>query len=265
MPDRIVREGILDSDRVNNLSAGAELFYRRLMSKADDFGRYNGHPKVLLAHCYPLQVDRYSVADVKRWLTECEREDLIFTYEVDGKPYLEIRNFGQRLRQKKQKWPPPPRTCVDDKQLRLIPDSNMLSIDSPEIESESESEVTTTTTKSAFAMGNEQNTPDATVERKPPADYPRPGKKPVEMLSPSQPLLALVDEVLRDFAESVLGTPPTTVVRQIAVVLMRACPGDPEGQFRTLMQAKYDGGYQPRSWRWFVTVLKNAVRDGEVA
>ena len=44
MPNRILRDGILMSPRVNVLSSEAELFYRRLMSVVDDYGRFSAHP-----------------------------------------------------------------------------------------------------------------------------------------------------------------------------------------------------------------------------
>ena len=117
MPDRIVREGILESERVNALSFEAEVFYRRLMSKADDYGRYNANGKILRASLYPLQLDRVSLSNVSEWLSECQTVGLITVYTVDGKPYLEIHNFGQRMRQKREKWPPPPcckNACVEN-------------------------------------------------------------------------------------------------------------------------------------------------------
>jgi hypothetical protein len=36
MPNRILRAGIITSDRVNALDFGAEVFYRRLMSAVDE-------------------------------------------------------------------------------------------------------------------------------------------------------------------------------------------------------------------------------------
>ena len=42
MPNRIIREGILSSDRVDQLDPPAEVFYRRLMSKVDDHGLFDG-------------------------------------------------------------------------------------------------------------------------------------------------------------------------------------------------------------------------------
>ena len=40
MPSRIIRDGILTSERINALTERAELFYRRLMSVVDDYGRF---------------------------------------------------------------------------------------------------------------------------------------------------------------------------------------------------------------------------------
>lgn len=100
MPNRILREGIIESERINSLSPEAELFYRRLMSKADDYGRFHGHPALILAACYPLQLDLISQSNVSEWLAECAHDDreLVIVYEVSGKTYLQISNFGQRTR-----------------------------------------------------------------------------------------------------------------------------------------------------------------------
>lgn len=108
MPDRIVRVGILTSDAVNSLSWAAETFYRRLMSVVDDYGRFDGRPAVLRATLYPLKLDRVSERDVETWLRNCEETGLVTCYTADGKPYVEIQKFDQRLRAKNSKWPPPP-------------------------------------------------------------------------------------------------------------------------------------------------------------
>lgn len=41
------------------------------------------------------------------WVEECERAKVLFTYEVDGKKYLRIVNFGQRLRNMRGTFPQP--------------------------------------------------------------------------------------------------------------------------------------------------------------
>lgn len=107
MPDRIVRAGILTSDPVNELSWGAEVFYRRMLSVVDDYGRYDGRAPLLRAHLYPLKIDKVSEADVGKWLTECVTAGLVSLYRVALRPYVEVVKFGQRVRADKSKWPAP--------------------------------------------------------------------------------------------------------------------------------------------------------------
>lgn len=114
VPSRIVREGILTSEKVCSLSWDAETFYRRLMSIVDDFGRYYANPKLLRAACYPLQLDQVSDADVGKWLSKSRKAALVSVYEVEGKQYLEILNFKQQVRAKASKFPNPPNACVAD-------------------------------------------------------------------------------------------------------------------------------------------------------
>lgn len=114
MPNRIIREGILDSERVNSLGWAAEVFYRRLLNVVDDFGRYDGRLRMLKVRLYPLK-DNVSDSNITRWLDEVQTSGLVRVYEVKGKPYLEVIDFGQQIRAKKSKFPPPnDSTCVAD-------------------------------------------------------------------------------------------------------------------------------------------------------
>jgi hypothetical protein len=96
MPSRILREGIITSESVNKLSHEAELFYRRLMSVMDDYGRYYANPAILRPACYPLQIDRVSEETVKRSLNECLALGLLVLYD-NGK-HLYCPNFRQQRR-----------------------------------------------------------------------------------------------------------------------------------------------------------------------
>lgn len=114
MPVRMIRPGILSSQRVNALSTEAEIFYRRLMSVVDDFGRFDADLKILTSSCYPLTFDRIPPSSVGAWLTECcqsfseeSRNPLITVYSTNGKKYLQINDFGQRTRTE-SKFPQPP-------------------------------------------------------------------------------------------------------------------------------------------------------------
>lgn len=117
MPNRILREGILTSRRVNRLKPQAEVFYRRLMSVVDDFGRYWADPSLLRAGCFPLRIDEVREADIVRLLAEVQQADLIALYAVEGESYLELLDFRQQRRAKSSKFPQPP---ADAEQLRSV-------------------------------------------------------------------------------------------------------------------------------------------------
>jgi len=108
MPNRMIRDGILTSERVDLLNWAEEVFYRRLQSVVDDYGRYYAKPELLVAACYPLRIRKVSDSDVGKFLTACVSAGLVSTYQAnDGKQYLEILDFGQRI-QAKSKFPDPP-------------------------------------------------------------------------------------------------------------------------------------------------------------
>ena len=107
MPDRIIRAGIITSDRMSQLTWFAEVFYRRLMSVVDDFGRFDARPAILRSALFPLQIDRVGNDEVEDGLRECAAAGLVQLYRVDNKPYLELLDFRQRMRSQKSKWPAP--------------------------------------------------------------------------------------------------------------------------------------------------------------
>lgn len=118
MPNRILREGILTSERIAKLSWPAEVFYRRLMSVVDDFGRYYANATLLRAACFPLQLEKVSDADIAKWTRETEEAALVSVYPAeDGKRYLQLRDFRQQVRAKASKFPQPP---ADAEQLQCI-------------------------------------------------------------------------------------------------------------------------------------------------
>lgn len=133
MPTRILRDGILTSDAVNALSLGGEVFYRRLMSLVDDYGRYEARPTILLTRLYPLQLDRVKAADIERWLQECTELNLVLIYAAAGKPYLQLLNFNQRV-QSRSKWPEPPAHIPSNvlRETRDSPESAVTHRDPPE-------------------------------------------------------------------------------------------------------------------------------------
>jgi hypothetical protein len=135
MPSRILRDGILTSVPINRLSPGAELFYRRLMSVVDDYGRYYAIPGLLRAACYPLQLDRIREDDVISWLIECTKlshsdtkEPLIVVYAVQGKECLQITKFKQQYKTK-PKFPEPPSILTEPLTNRTRPVNESVHLD----------------------------------------------------------------------------------------------------------------------------------------
>lgn len=128
MANRLLRDWT-NSDRVDKITVQAEIFFVRLIMKADDYGCFWADPKRLKANLFPLKSDSRDT-DISRWIAECEKAGLIVVYESDKKKYLQIVDFGQRLRTKQSRFPLP-----NDGDLRTI-DSNPR----PELEEEVEEE-----------------------------------------------------------------------------------------------------------------------------
>jgi hypothetical protein len=123
MPNRIVRDAILASESVCSLPWAEEVFYRRLMSICDDYGRHEANAQLLRSKCYPLQTDHVRVTDISRWMAACQKAGLILVYEVAGKEFLEIQRFGQQQRSV-SKYPSPPST--DSSCNQLIADAHLV-------------------------------------------------------------------------------------------------------------------------------------------
>lgn len=104
MANRILRDWTA-SEKMEALSLGAEVFFTRLIMKADDYGSFHANPKLLKAALFPLK--EYSLKQVDGWLTECVENKLIGKYDVDGKTYIRIINFGQRLQNMRNAFPGP--------------------------------------------------------------------------------------------------------------------------------------------------------------
>lgn len=106
MPNRILRDWT-DSYTINDLSAEAERLFLRLIMKADDWGRFHGDERLILAACFPL-LHSICIADVTRWLGECVALDCLVIYEDErGRKFLQINNFKQQTRAKSSKFPDP--------------------------------------------------------------------------------------------------------------------------------------------------------------
>lgn len=104
MANRILRDWT-SSEKMETLSLGAEVFFTRLIMKADDYGSFHANTKLLKAALFPLK--DHTLKQVDGWLVECVAAGLIGKYEVEGKSYIRIVNFGQRLQNMRNAFPAP--------------------------------------------------------------------------------------------------------------------------------------------------------------
>ena len=141
MPNRLIKDSIHTSEKVNALSDFQFRLWVNLITYVDDFGRGDARPAVIKGACFPLR-DRVTNKDIEAALNMLADTGCVGLYKVDGKPYLYFPNWEshQRIRQKVSKYPSPAecgelrQSAAECGELRLESNPN------PESESEEESE-----------------------------------------------------------------------------------------------------------------------------
>jgi hypothetical protein len=106
MSDRVIRDEILDSERYLSLTSDtARLLFIHFVLVADDLGNSEAGDlfvrRRLLATTTPEKA-------ISALISELADADLIRAYEVDGKRFIHIPRFRQRLRYTNSKFPRPP-------------------------------------------------------------------------------------------------------------------------------------------------------------
>lgn len=116
MPNRIIREGVLDSPRYWGVSDAARLLFFHILLLADDFGLISLAPVFIRRRCFD---DAPSQAKIDKLLEQLHDADLLRIYEAGGARYGFVPRFGQRLRLMRCKHPAPPESLYcDDKDAR---------------------------------------------------------------------------------------------------------------------------------------------------
>ena len=107
MPNRIIKESICASENVDQLSPFHETFFYRLIVNCDDYGRMDARVKILASRLFPLK--DIQPEEVQAALIALHGAGLIILYEVDGKPYLQMKTWDkhQQVRAKRSKYPSP--------------------------------------------------------------------------------------------------------------------------------------------------------------
>lgn len=115
MPNRVIRETVVDSESLSRCSVDARLLFVHLVLRADDYGRLDGRPLVLLgkvAATVPTW-DGRRFLELLVELATCDGErGPIQMYEVEGRPYIAIRSWeaqrGKSRRARMSRYPAPP-------------------------------------------------------------------------------------------------------------------------------------------------------------
>jgi hypothetical protein len=134
MPIRLLRPTLRQSQRWNKLPWFEQSLFIRLITLADDYGRYEAHPMLIRNEAFPYgdpdgkDVPVEKVDSALRTL--CGQNDgsgLIQLYEVGGTQYLQINRWKERARSE-SKYPCPADDChlsdtcqSDDKQMPASP------------------------------------------------------------------------------------------------------------------------------------------------
>lgn len=110
MPNRIIKESIRISYDINELSPEAEVSFYRLLTYADDFGRFPSDIRILQSQLFPLKASIRS-KDLDTWMSELVNGGLIELYiGNDNKPYGHFPTWEdhQNRRANQSKYPNPP-------------------------------------------------------------------------------------------------------------------------------------------------------------
>lgn len=103
MPNRQLREGIVDSRRVSGLSDFAYRIFTLLIAVVDDAGRTYGAADLLTPKLLPLKNRRMN--DVEKALVEIRQAGLATFYDVDGESYLQLCRWRKQGSAEISKFP----------------------------------------------------------------------------------------------------------------------------------------------------------------
>lgn len=106
MPNRVIRDGFLDSPRVDALDWFAECVYHRLLLAVDDAGRIDGRSSVLKSRLFPLK-DRLRASDVERGVNQLEEQGLVVRWEVGDQVVIQVTRWRRCGNAQYSRYPDP--------------------------------------------------------------------------------------------------------------------------------------------------------------
>lgn len=110
MPVRFLRPGITTSKRFNRVAWEGQSLFLRLITLVDDYGRYEADPELLRSHAFPYggpTGEPIPTALVSNWLQLLASASMVDLYEIEGKKYLQVSRWEERIRSR-SKYPANP-------------------------------------------------------------------------------------------------------------------------------------------------------------
>lgn len=104
MPNRIFRDGFVDSEAVNALSDWSHRLYSNLLVRCDDAGRFDGRIEYIRSHLFPLGTG-HRIEDFHKAIGELAGQRLIIQYSFSDKPYIQITKWQRCGKAERSKFP----------------------------------------------------------------------------------------------------------------------------------------------------------------
>ena len=154
MPNRIIKDTIRTSKKINALTDFQFRLWVYLITYVDDYGRGSADPEIIKGFVFPRR-KKVNETDIKDALAALASTGCISLYDIDGESYFCFPSWGehQRIQTKRSKFPEPP----------ILPESHLFAAEDDDLqkvtvdhrekppESESKSEKTLSSTPKAGA------------------------------------------------------------------------------------------------------------------
>lgn len=118
MPQRFLRPGITNSERFNTVSLHAQSLWLRILTRVDDFGRYDARASVLAGELFSVwnelhPDDVVNPLRIPALRSELQRAGLANFYTSEGKEIVQLLQWEERARADKSKWPDPQESAAE--------------------------------------------------------------------------------------------------------------------------------------------------------
>ncbi len=118
MPQRFLRPGLTNSERFNKVSLHAQSLWLRILTRVDDFGRYDARASVLAGELFSVwnelhPEDAVNPQRIPALRCELQAAGLAEFYTSEGKEVVQLLQWEERARANRSKWPNPQESAAE--------------------------------------------------------------------------------------------------------------------------------------------------------